>query len=42
MDKCTFCVQRVERSLDLACVEACPVFALHFGDADDPDSKPDC
>ncbi|MDP6452393.1 MAG: 4Fe-4S dicluster domain-containing protein [SAR202 cluster bacterium] len=39
MDKCTFCVQRVERSLDPACVEACPVFALHFGDADDPDSN---
>jgi molybdopterin-containing oxidoreductase family iron-sulfur binding subunit len=38
MDKCTFCVQRVEQGRNPACVETCPVNALIFGDLEDPDS----
>ncbi len=38
MEKCTFCVQRVEQGLQPACVETCPVTALRFGDVEDPDT----
>jgi len=36
MEKCTFCVHRVEKSMLPACVETCPVNALIFGDVSDP------
>ncbi len=38
MEKCTFCVQRVEKGGQPACVDTCPVNALLFGDVDDPDT----
>lgn len=38
VEKCTFCVHRVEKGMDPACVDSCPVNALVFGDTDNPDS----
>lgn len=32
VSKCTFCVEQVERGLPPACVAACPMRALDFGD----------
>lgn len=38
-DKCTFCMHRVERGLQPACVAVCPTRCMHFGDLDDPGSE---
>ena len=38
VDKCTFCIHRVEQGLKPACVSVCPTFCMHFGDIEDPQS----
>jgi len=39
VDKCTFCLHRVRKSFEPACVEICPTRSLTFGDLADPKSK---
>jgi len=38
VDKCTFCLHRVRKGRQPACVETCPTRSLAFGDLSDEDS----
>ena len=39
IDKCSFCIHRVEKGLEPACVNACPARARIFGDLNERDSE---
>lgn len=39
VDKCTFCIHRVEKGQDPACVSVCPTHCMHFGDLEDEGSE---
>jgi Fe-S-cluster-containing dehydrogenase component len=39
VDKCTFCIHRVKKGQDPACVSVCPTNCMYFGDLDDSNSK---
>ena len=38
-DKCTFCVENVDKGIQPECVKACPAEAMFFGDLGNPESQ---
>jgi len=39
VDKCTFCIHRVEKGMSPACVSVCPTHCMYFGDLEDANSE---
>ena len=39
VDKCTFCLHRVKKGQQPACVAVCPTKCMYFGDLDDANSE---
>jgi len=39
VEKCNFCLEKVEKGEKPACVETCIGYGRHFGDLDDPNSE---
>ncbi|MEO9851356.1 MAG: 4Fe-4S dicluster domain-containing protein [Reichenbachiella sp.] len=39
VDKCTFCIHKVRKGEQPACVSVCPTNCMYFGDLDDPNSE---
>jgi Fe-S-cluster-containing dehydrogenase component len=39
IDKCTFCIHRIQKGEKPACVAVCPTHAMIFGDLDDKNSE---